>query len=215
LPEFQVAAETVCIGGKMANGWSWYGTASLQVVPYAPFAPVYLDNTLPHLYARTKEEGNLSQVFMDDEFNLGKFVVFFEKRAMQCLCRVVEDKRLIPLGYTWVESPFGVDGCRGALIGFCFFRDAVKESRDLGRLGLAYHFIDLQIDILHGAILEDNTPALNYAKRLGFKPVAFVPKWRYVGGKMVGVHVVQLEKNDFLSGFTDWIESKKVVAEHV
>ena len=85
-----------------------------------------------------------------------------------------------PCGYSWVDAPFGVDGARGALVGFCFFKDGVKVSRDLGRLGLAYFFIDLKIDILHGAILEHNTAALNYAKRLGFKTVAFVPKWRYV-----------------------------------
>ena len=193
------------------NGWLFYGTKTLQVVPYAPYAPVYLDNTLPHLYATTKEEGHIRTVFMDDEFNLEKFVVFFSKRPMQVLCRVEDNKDLKPCGYSWVDAPFGVDGARGALVGFCFFKDAVKVSRDLGKLGLAYFFIDLKIDILHGAILEHNTPALNYAKRLGFKTVAFVPKWRYVDGKMVGVHVVQLEKNDFLGGFEKWFNKNQLV----
>lgn len=198
------------------NGWQYYGTKTLQVVPYMESTPVYLDNTLPHLYARTKEEGHLSKVFQEDAFNLEKFIVFFERRkTMQCLCKVEGDRRLIPVGYSWVDAPFGIDGARGALVGFCFFKDGVRVGRDLGRLGLAYHFIDLKIDILHGAILEFNTPALNYAKRLGFKTVAFVPKWRYVQGKMVGVHVVQLEKNDFLGGFEKWHEPQKLMAEQM
>ena len=197
------------------NGWGFYGTKSLQMVPYMEGAPVYLDNTLPHLYARTKEEEHLPAVFHEDGFNLEKFIIFCAKRPIQCLCKVEDDKRLIPVGYSWVDAPYGIDGSRGALVGFCFFKDGIKVSRDLGRLGLAYMFIDLRIDILHGAILEFNTPALNYAKRLGFKTVAFVPKWKYVGGKMVGVHVVQLEKNDFMPKFSEWHEPQKLVADPV
>ena len=196
------------------NGWTYYQTPALAVVPYMPGTPVYLDNTLPYLYGKTRDEGKLPLVFQEDGFNLGKFVAFFEKRqTMQCLCHVDDEKNLLPVGYAWVDTPSGVDGARGVICGFCFFKEARRTSRDLGRLGLAYWFEDLKIDIVHGVILEQNTPAVNYAKKLGFKPVAYVPKWRYVGGFLTGVHVLQLEKNDFMGGFHEWFSNQKAVEQ--
>lgn len=194
------------------NGWLWYCTDKLAVVPYMPGTPVYRDNTLPFLYMQTKNEEKLPLVFQEDGFNLGKFVAFFEKRqTMQVLCHVDKDKNLLPVGYSWVDSPAGVDGARGALCGFCFLKEAKSTARDLGRLGIAYWMEDLRIDILHGVILEYNSAALNYARRLGFKEVAYVPKWRYVDGRLTGVRVVQLEKEDFWDGFEKWYQSQNPV----
>lgn len=195
------------------HGWTYYQTADLAVVPYMEGSPIYRDGVLPHLYYKTKEEGNLEKVFHEDGFNLDKFVTFFEKRkTLQCLCHVREDKTLIPVGYCWVDNPSGVDGQRGVLCAFCFFKDAKRTARDLGRLGLAYWFMDLRIDIVHGVILDWNTPAVNYAKHLGFKEVAYVPKWKYVKEKLTGVRVVQLEASDYLPGFDNWFETQKAVA---
>jgi hypothetical protein len=196
------------------NGWLHYGTETLQVCPYMEGVPVYSDGVLPYLYARTKEEGKLETVFHEDKFNQDKFIAFFERRkTLQILCHVRENKDLVPVGYSWIDLAYGVDGARGAVAGFCFFSEAKKTSRDLGRLGIGYWCIDLKIDILHGVILEENTVAVNYAKRLGFKTVAYVPKWRYVHGKMTGVHVVQLEAADFLPEFEDWYQANKIPVE--
>lgn len=196
------------------NGWTYYQTKDLAVVPYMEGTPVYRDGVLSHLYYRTKEEGHLGRVFHEDGFNHDKFIAFFERRhTLQVLCHIREEGTVVPVGYSWVDNPSGIDGERAVLCAFCFFKDAKRTCRDLGRLGLAYWFTDLRIDILHGVILEWNTPAVNYAKHLGFKEVAYVPKWRYVDGKLTGVRVVQLEAQDYLPGFEAWFETQNRVAK--
>ena len=195
------------------HGWSWYQTEKLAMVPYMPGTPVYNDNIYPYLYAKTRDEGKLPLVFQEDGFNLGKFVDFFERlKTMQVLCHVEPNKDLKPVGYSWVGAPSGVDGARGVICGFCFFREAKRTARDLGRLGIAYWFEDLRITILHGLILEHNTPAINYSKRLGFKEVAYAPKWKYVDGRLVGVRLVQLEADDFMPGFEKWFSLQNAVS---
>lgn len=191
------------------NGWSWYGTKDLQVIPYMNGTPVYVDGMLPTLYERTKQEGKLERVFCGDELNLDGFVSFFHTRkTMQVLCEIAENKTIKPVGYSWVDLPKGVDGARSAHCGFCFFDDSSKRSsaRYLGRLGIAYWMIDLKINVLHGIMLESNTAARNYAKRLGFRTVAMVPRYHYSLSEkeLVGARVVVLEDIDFLPFFSKW-----------
>jgi L-amino acid N-acyltransferase YncA len=191
------------------NGWDFYQTKDLALVPYMRGTPVYKDGVLPYLYSRTKEEGKIGRVFHDDLFNMDAFVAHFEARkTVQLLCRVERDRELKPLGYCWVDAPSGVDGARGAVCAFCFFREATRYCMDLGRLGLAYWMMDLGIDILHGVILDWNTPAINYAKRLGFRHVASVPKWRYVNDRLTDVLVMQIEKTDYQPVFESWFALK-------
>ena len=195
------------------NGWAYYQTKELAVVPYMPGTPAYNDGVLPDLYLRTKAEGNIERVFHEDGFGMDAFVAHFHKlKTLQLLCRVKDDKTLVPMGYCWVDMPSGVDGSRSAIAAFCFFKEARRVCLDLGRLGIAYWVIDLCIDILHGVILDWNLPAVHYAERLGFRQVARVPNWRYVNGLMTGVRVMQMEKADFLPGFNEWFEGKRLPA---
>jgi RimJ/RimL family protein N-acetyltransferase len=198
------------------NGWQYYGTPELQLVPYMEGTPVYRDGVLSTLYYSTRDEGKLAATFCGDVMGHDQFVSFFEKRkTMQCLCEVEEDKTLKIVGYSWVDLPRGVDGARAVMCGFCFLNGASKRTsaRDLGRLGLAYWFEDMRIDVVHGVMLESNIPGRNYAASLGFKDVAVVPKYHFHEGGLVSARVMMIEKNDFLSVFEEWFESQRMVVE--
>lgn len=195
------------------NGWAWYGTKSLQVVPMMPGTPVYRDGMLSTLYYETRKEGKIDTVFCGDDLTHDQFIAFFEKRkTLQVLCRVEDDKTLKPRGYCWVDNPKGVDGARSAMCGFCFFGDVTEDSaaRDLGWLGIAYWMEDLQIDVLHGIMLEANIPARNFARKLGFVEVAVVPDYHYYNGELTGARVMMLRKVDFWERFEQWREQNPV-----
>ena len=191
------------------NHYAYYQTKSLGVFPYMPGCSCYVDGMLPFLYRRTREEGKINSTFCGDDINMDSFVEFFVKRkTMQVLCRIEEDNTLKPEGYSWVDSPVGVDGARSAVCGFCFFNGASKKSdaRDLGMLGIAYWMEALRIDIIHGISLESNIPARNYASHLGFKEVCIVPKRHFNNGSLEGARVMILEKPDFMTKFDAWFE---------
>lgn len=195
------------------NGWQFYGTKGLQLVPMMPNTPVYRDGALSALYYETRKEGKIETVFCGDDLNHDQFIAYFEKRkTLQVLCRVEDDKTLKPRGYCWVDSPKGIDGARSAMCGFAFFGDASEDSaaRDLGRLGLAYWFEDLKIDVIHGILLESNIAARNYAKKLGFEECAIVPDYHFYQGELVGARVMICRATDFLPGFRLWREQNPV-----
>lgn len=196
------------------NHWSYYQTSRLGVFPYMPGVPVYADGMLPLLYTKAREEGKIELTFCGDDINMDQFVDFFVKRkTMQVLARIEEDKTIKPVGFSWLDSPVGVDGARSSLCGFCFFEEAGKtrDARDLGMLGLGYWFIAMKVDVIHGIALESNLAAKNYARHLGFKEVAVVPKRQFHKGMLEGARVSMIEKGDFLPVFEDWVEKKKVV----
>lgn len=196
------------------HGWNYYGTESLQLCPYMEGTPVYKDGVLSTLYYNTRDEGKLDVTFCGDILNHDQFVAFFQKRkTMQCLCEVNDDKTLNIVGYSWVDMPRGVDGARAVTCGFCFFKGSSRResARDLGRLGLAYWFLDMQIDVVHGVMLESNLRGWNYARRLGFRQVAVVPKYHYADGELVSARVVMIEKTEFVPSFMEWHESQKSV----
>jgi RimJ/RimL family protein N-acetyltransferase len=190
------------------NSWQYYQARNLAVVPYMPSTPVYRDGMLPYLYTKTKEEGRLQATFHEDDYRMDSFISYFDRiKTMQVLCEVAgPEKNLDPKGYSWVDNPVGVDGARSAVCGFSFFDGSGKKdtARDLARLGLAYWFIDLKIDVVHGILLASNIPAKNFAQKLGFVETAVVPKWRYVGGELVDVRAMTLEAVDFLPSFQEW-----------
>ena len=189
------------------NGWLWYGVPGLQVCPYMPGCPVYRDGVLSALYYRTRDEAKIERVFCGDSLNHDQFISYFERRkTLQVLCRVEENKDLTPMGYSWIDSPKGVDGARSALIGFCFFREGRRVCVDLGRLGLAYMFEDLKIDTLHGVLLESNLPAVRYADRLGFEECGVVPDYHFHEGRLEGARVMYLRKREFWDRFVEWRE---------
>ena len=177
------------------NGWAYYQTPTLAVVPYMKTTPVYLDGMLPHLYYRTRAEGKIERTFCGDDFGLSQFVSFFEKLGtMQVLCEVEANKHLKPVGYSWAATPRGIDGARAVTCGFCFFDGASRRdsARNLARLALAYAMVDLKADYIHGIQLESNIQARNFSRRLGFREVATVPYWCFMRGEMVGATVMLL-----------------------
>jgi hypothetical protein len=192
----------------MSYGWGWYGTKNLQVCPYMPGVSVYVDGMLSHLYFETKRLGKIRQTFCGDNFNMDKFIHYFESlKTLQVLCRVEENKKLIVSGYSWVSNPRGVDGGRAAQCGFCFLEDGSSgksNARDLARLAVAYAFEDLRIETLHGVQVIDNIQARNFSMRIGFKPIAVIPDYHAIDGKLVAAQVMMLRKADFWTKFLEW-----------
>lgn len=190
-----------------SDDWRYYSTRDLQVVPYMPGTPVYLDGMLPYLYTRTKEEGKIERVFCGDILNMDGFVnYFYTRKTMQVLCMVEpgKEKNLKPVGYCWVDNPKGVDGARAAMCGFAFFNEGRRVAVALGRLGIAYWVTALKIDVLHGVLLESNFAAAHYAALLGFEDVGVDPEFHYAGGELVGARVMVLRGRHFIPQFQGW-----------
>ena len=196
------------------NGWQHYGLKDVQVIPYMKNSPVYLDETLPFLYRQTKQEGKMEMTFCGDDFDLGQFVNFFVKLGtMQVLCEVEENKRIKPVGYSWMSCPHGIDGARSAAVGFCFFNNASKRSsaRDLARLAIAYGMMDMKINVGHGIQLASNVPAQNFARRVGFKFVGTVPKYHHYRGELVDASIMVVEDTEFLPSFEQWFSVQNAI----
>ena len=197
------------------NGWGWYGTRTLQVVPYMPNTPVYVDGMLSHIYYELKRLGRIEQTFCGDHFNHDKFIHFMESlKTAQILCTIPEEGKLVPVGMSWVSNPRGVDGARAVQCGFCFIKDGssgTADARNLARLAIAYCFEDLRVDSIHGVQVIDNIQARNFSMRLGFKPVAIVPDYHAIDGKLVAAQVMLLRKSDFWPGFIKWKEAQPKV----
>jgi hypothetical protein len=173
--------------------------------------PVYLDGTLPHLYYSTKAEGNIKNAFCGQDKNLGQFVSYFENlKTMQVCCEVAVGGKLIPVGFTWIVNPAGVDGARLAQPGMCFFGGAGKRgtAQSLAKLALAYAMVDLRINFLLGEQVYSNYAARNFALRLGFKEVARIPNRHVIDGRFEDGRVVMLKDEDFLPGFYQWKEKQ-------
>ena len=199
---------------EQMRGWAWYGTKNLQVVPYMNGTPVYVDGMMSHLYYKTKEEGHVATAFCGEEKNHDQFVYYFESlKTMQVCCEVSEVGKLVPVGYTWVMNPRGVDGARLAQPGMCFFGGAGKRgtAQGLAKLALAYAMIDLRINVLLGEQVYSNYAARNFALRLGFKEVATIPNRHVIDGRFEDGRVVMLKDEDFLPKFFQWKEKQEKI----
>lgn len=193
------------------KGWQFYRTKTLQVVPYMKGTPVWLDGMLPFLYMKLKEEGKVAATFCGDNKTLDDFVSYFHRNGvMQVLCTVgtpEDPDRLVPVGFSWVDNPRGVDGQRVAMPGEAFFKGSEKVSRHLAKLSLGYAMHDLRIDIFHGVQCVSNFAAKNFSIRCGFKEVAIIPKYHFVDGHLEDARIMMLEAKDYLPKFFDWKES--------
>lgn len=199
-------------------GWHYYGTKTLQCVPYMPGSPAYLDSTLPYIYANLRKEGKIAQTFCGEDKNQDEFISYFHRiKTAQIACRVRDDKTLDPVGITWVDLPRGEDGMRACQAGMAFFGDATRtqDARDLTRLALAYGFEDLKIDVYHGVQLASNLAARNFSSKLGFFDVARVPQWHYVDGILEDARVMILRKHDFWPAFEEWHAKQKAIEEEI
>jgi hypothetical protein len=189
------------------DNWE-FKTSKAVVAPFSPGQAVYVDGMLSTLYYRSKDAGILDRVFWED-VNHDKFIRMFDesKKVLQILCELKhageEEERIVPVGYSWVELPKGVDGARGALCGFAFFKRS-RVMRDLGMLGAAYWIKGLKIDVIHGVMLESNSSAKLYSEAIGFKHIATVPNYIFYQGKLVNARVMMLEADSFLPRFEEW-----------
>ena len=195
----------------MTRGWQFYGTPNLQVVPYIPGTPVYVDGILADIYVRLKREGRIAAAFCGDDKTMDQFISYIDRiKTAQILCTVgspEDPQRLTPVGFSWVDNPHGEDGCRIAMPGQVFFSGTARVSRHLAYLGLAYLFEDLRIDVLHGVQLVTNYAARNFAVKCGFKQVAVIPKGHVVNGQYVDARIMMLEKEEYMPRFLKWYES--------
>jgi hypothetical protein len=198
------------------KGWPYYQISTLAMIPYMPNTPVYVDGMLSHFYYELKRLGRIEQTMCGDHFNHDKWSAFFAelKNVVQILCTVKPDSKLVPVGMSWVSNPRGVDGGRAVQCGFAFIKDGssgTSDARNLARLALAYCFEDLRVDTIHGVQTVDNIAARNFSMRLGFKPVAVVPDYHAIDGKLVAAQVMMLRKADFWPGFLKWKELQSKV----
>jgi len=191
--------------------WQYYGTKTLQVVPYMPGTPVYRDVMLPHLFFSLKKEEKIAETFCGENKNLDDFVTYFNRiKTMQVLCRVKENLDLDPVGMSWVDLPRGVNGARACQCGMAFFGDAARtpDAQSLSRMSLAYAFEEMKIDVFHGVQLASNLKARNFSMKLGFRECARVPRWHYMeengSGGLVDARVMILDKSDFMPEFEKW-----------
>jgi len=181
---------------------------------------VYRDGMLPYLYTKLKEEGKVALTFCGESKTQDDFVSYFHRiKTMQVLCEIGDlvdpdnpdgERKLTPVGFSWLDSPVGVDGARCAMPGEAFFDNASKRSsaRDLARLAIGYALHDLRINVLHGIQLASNIPARNFAMKMGFKEVGLIPKRLHHEGKLQDARVMMLEDTDYLPSFWEWIEEK-------
>jgi hypothetical protein len=201
------------------KGWQFYRTKDVGVFPYMAGVEVFRDGMLPFLYTKLKQEGKVALTFCGENKTMDDFVAYIHRtKVMQVLCEFgeqtnpdnPEERALIPVGFSWVDMPVGVDGARCAMPGEAFFDNASKRSsaRDLARLALGYAMHDLRINIFHGIQLASNIPARNFSIKMGFKEVGIIPKRLYHEGRLQDARVMMLTDEDFLPPFWEWIEGK-------
>jgi RimJ/RimL family protein N-acetyltransferase len=180
-------------------GWK-YQTESTALIPYNKAWPVFPDGLLGHLYLRSKQDNLIGTVFNTKGMEFDAFVTYMasDKVIAQIYC-LQEGDQLTPIGYCFLHSVDGDDGCRLALFGFCFFREYWGRTmvRDLVWMCLDYWFHVLKVDVLYGITRKDNFLARNFSRNFGFKEIAVLPKFLYSGGVRVDARLVLLERNLF------------------
>ena len=76
------------------------------------------------------------------------------------------------------------------------FRRAVRHSRELGRMFIAWCF-ERPIFRITAQIIEGLDSALNYCLRIGFKREGFKPAVCTQGGALRGVHILGITRADW------------------
>ncbi len=76
-------------------------------------------------------------------------------------------------------------------------RRALRWCRELGRACLAWVFSDPQVARVSAHVIEGLDSARNYCLRLGFKAEGFQRDACMQGGRLVGVHMLGMTRNDW------------------
>lgn len=194
---------------NVMRGWRYYGFKNLQVVPYMEGTPVYRDGMLPFLYTKLKEEGKVAATFCGENKRMDNFIAYFDRiKTLQVLCTVNENDIMKPVGFSWVDSPRGIDGFRAAMPGEAFFKGSERVSRDLAKLALGYVMNDMKVDVFHGVQVASNIAARNFAIRCGFREVGLVPDYHFNDGKLEAARIMILYAKEYLPKFFKWKEER-------
>ncbi len=78
-------------------------------------------------------------------------------------------------------------------------RKAMRHCRELGQLCIDLIFSNPDIHRLTGWIMEGLESALNYDLKIGFKYEGFKEKSVMKNGKLIGVHMVGLTRDDWVN----------------
>lgn len=177
-----------------------YRTERVHLSPYSSEA--FDELFLPRLYLKTKEEGLLDLIFpgWHSKMTLPDFVDYLNARQQGFVVATLRPDYPV-VGYGWLNEIEGVNGARKASFGFCFFREyhRSEEIRDLARLALAYWFKEIDLNVLYGATLFSNRPAIKFSQEMGFHQIGLAPKFFVKGNRMDDAWIVVLEREDFTS----------------
>jgi hypothetical protein len=88
---------------------------------------------------------------------------------------------------------------RSVFVGYTMFRPywGKPEAEVLGMLGLAYFFVELNVQAVLGVRYDSNSLTARFAGKYGVTDVGWIPKYMVRHGKLVGAVVSALLKEDF------------------
>jgi RimJ/RimL family protein N-acetyltransferase len=157
------------------------------------------EDFLVGLYFKTRDQGLLDLVLpgMEDH-SLGAFIkLLYGKPLLVGLDKTNNNVA----AYAWIWGVEGQDGAKKASLGFLFFREYHGKpiTKSLARLALRWWFVKDNVDVMYGTILSSNHVARNYAKRLGFKELADLPRFFIREGRFQDATLIVMLKEDFLA----------------
>ena len=88
---------------------------------------------------------------------------------------------------------------RSVFAGYTMFRPywGSPYSEVLGMLGLAYFFVELQLEAILGVRYSGNVSSASFVRRYGMRDCGVIPKYMLRDGKLVSGTVSILERSDF------------------
>jgi len=197
-----------------------YQVGPLQVIEYNRHrTELFKDGYLGDLYFRLRGNrfsnrggnGVLEALFCGmDDLSYDKIVSYFAARPLLILG---EWQNTVPKGNPFgVEEHFEPAGVlfpattignaateKSVIIGYTFFRPywGKPEAEVLGMLGLAYFFVELNVQAILGMRYDSNSLTARFVRVYGTKDVGWIPKFMVRNGKLVDAVVSCLLKEDF------------------
>ena len=182
-------------------------------------APHPKERILADLYFRFESQGLMEVLFYESEkpsliWWLNNFLAK-ETSTLACYRETadgeygVDGKRFTPIGLMWINKswPIGTK-FKKSEIGMGFIRGIpLRDSLDLGRLGVDWSFNNLKLDALIGTTPQPNRAATIYGQRLGFNvtgPVYGFTAWR---GKLCSAVIQSLTRDQWMAARSAWGQS--------